>query len=100
VQIDSNGPDVQSRQELTHVKPVVVDHPQGEIHDTHLQTLLAQIAEDREKSDRIHLEHSGRRHHVAHGAVQNRVLPEVVHAGSVQQQQICFRARAHLSVGA
>ena len=88
VQVDTDCPWPQAREEARHVEATIVHHAQREIDDAHVETPVVQVARHGQESERVHLEHGRRRHHVADGPVEDRTLAEVVHARRVQQQQV------------
>src|ERR1022692_3103702 len=93
MQVDAHGFGFQARQKVGYVETPAIHHAQRQIDDPDLHAAIVQVARYRQESERIHFEHGGGGHHVAHRTVEDRFFAKVVNAGRMQQQQVHPRTR-------
>ena len=88
VQVDGEHLGVQLPDPLLGVELLALEHLDRDVHDPGLEARRFEVRRDRHEPHGIHLEHGGRGDHIADGAVEYRLLPEVVHAGSVHEDNV------------
>jgi hypothetical protein len=78
VEVYAKGPGMESGNELSHVKILILNHPQGQIDDADRDSVPLQMLRDGGEAYRIHLENGRGRHEVANGPEEDGKLAKII----------------------
>jgi len=85
VQVDAEGPGVQGGDEALHVEPLVFEHLEGDVDDSHPEALPLQVFRDAGEAHGIHLEDGGGGDHIADRAQGDGTFAKIVYGGWVEE---------------
>ena len=77
-------------EEFFHGKILILEHPQRQVDDAHMNVTPLQVFGDGRKTHRVHLENRRGRNQVADGSEKDGELAEVINRRRMEEDEIRF----------